>query len=76
MIRVYILHVSLFVSPGVARQSHWTNIRPGQESWKHRFGPYEKLAVPELVKNLSAFYGNHRFISVFTTAHRLPVLCA
>jgi len=24
--------LSLFMSPGVVRQSHWTNLRPGQES--------------------------------------------
>jgi hypothetical protein len=66
-----------FMSPEVARHSLWTNLRPGQESWKTSIrGLFEKLTVPELVKNFSAFYGNQRFISVLITAHRLSVLCA
>ena len=30
----------------------------------------DKLLVPHLVKNFSAFYGTQRFITLFTTAHR------
>ena len=77
MIRVYILHVSLFMTPTVARQSHWTNLRPGQESWKTSIRDlHDKLTVPEIDKNFSAFHGTQKFLSVFITAHHLPVLCA
>jgi hypothetical protein len=31
----------------------------------------EKLMVTQLVKKFPAFYGIRRFITVFTTAHRL-----
>ena len=36
----------------------------------------EKLTVPQLVKNLSKFYGIKRFITVFTRAHHLSLLWA
>jgi len=33
----------------------------------------EKAEVPQLVKNLLAFNGTRRFITVFTTAYHLPL---
>jgi hypothetical protein len=32
----------------------------------------EKLTVSQLAKKFTAFYGNRKFIAVFTTAHHLP----
>jgi hypothetical protein len=36
----------------------------------------EKLIVTQLVKKFPTFYGNRRFITVFTTARHLSLSCA
>jgi len=36
----------------------------------------EKLTCSQLVKKLSTFYGNRKFITAFTTAHHLSLLSA